>query len=888
LAAAFSPDGLTLLTGGGDPAGGKGEAWFWDVAAGRPRGLPLPHPGAVQAVAYGPDGRSVLTACTDHNARLWEAAPRPVVPALAEYEQVLALSPTGTAALREGGSKQPRLCDAATGQPLGPPLGQPGEGVAAFLGGDGTRVLTVSPGQRFPKEMFEIPYRGRLWDAAGGKEVGAALVMTGQVQAAAVSRDGRRILTAHYYPYGAGGVAQFWDAASGEKVGKPVIHKQTIRVVAFSPDGGTAVVASDDHKAQLYDAATGKPLGEPLEHQGAVRAATFSPDGRLLATGSDDRTARVHRALDGRPVTAPLPAHGEVRAVAFSPDGRRLVSGSDDKTARLWDVTTGKPVGPELEHEGEVRAVAFSPDGQLVLTGSYDRTARLWEANTGCPVGAPLLHRGPVLSAYFGPGGRTVVTHSWDREGETARLQKVGGKWERPTGTGWDGTGRVWAVPAPLAGSRDQVAHWAQVLTGLELDADNVVRPLDAAALAGKRQALRDEAGPSLAGEEGLSWHRREAEAAEARGRWFAAHWHLQRLVDAGPPSGGLYTRRGRALAALGRLEPAREDANQAARMLPGTSAPLVLRGEVSYLGGRWKEAIGHLTEALAVEKGDPEVWYLRGSAHAELGDWERAAADLAKAAELPDAPLAVAADQALLGLQRRDAAGYARACDALLKRSGLAERTPAYVPRPEAGKPGTQRTYFDYTEQGQLKAMTQVGGAAPVVTTFDYAGQYGPLASVTQQLPAPRAPYPVAMAARLAWVCSLAPATPETASAAVNLAGAAAEANPRSYVYARSLGAALVRAGQHEAAVRQLKAAAGLRQTPSPSVWLFLALAHQRLGQQDEARRWLEQAAKWIDDAHKRKPDAAGGQPTWDGLPWTGRLALEALRGEAENELQR
>jgi WD40 repeat protein len=69
-AVAFSPDGKTVLTGSEDKT-----ARLWAVATGRPVGPPLHHQGEVLAVAFSPDGQTVLTGCHDGTARLWRVRP---------------------------------------------------------------------------------------------------------------------------------------------------------------------------------------------------------------------------------------------------------------------------------------------------------------------------------------------------------------------------------------------------------------------------------------------------------------------------------------------------------------------------------------------------------------------------------------------------------------------------------------------------------------------------------------------------------------------------------------------------------------------------------------------------------------------------------------------
>src|SRR5205085_10707581 len=59
-------------------ATGRGGARLWDTNTGQPVGRPLPHPGAVLAVALSPDGRTILTGSRGEGmwrreAPLWHA-----------------------------------------------------------------------------------------------------------------------------------------------------------------------------------------------------------------------------------------------------------------------------------------------------------------------------------------------------------------------------------------------------------------------------------------------------------------------------------------------------------------------------------------------------------------------------------------------------------------------------------------------------------------------------------------------------------------------------------------------------------------------------------------------------------------------------------------------
>ena len=103
----------------------------------------------------------------------------------------------------------------------------------------------------------------------------------------------------------------------------------------------------------------------------------FSPDGLTLASGSSDEI-KLWDVATGE-LKATLEGHTDrVWSVAFSPDGLTLASGSGDETIKLWDVASGDLKTTFEGHVRRVSSVAFSPDGLTLASGSDDGTIKLW------------------------------------------------------------------------------------------------------------------------------------------------------------------------------------------------------------------------------------------------------------------------------------------------------------------------------------------------------------------------------------------------------------------------------------------------------------------------------------------------------------------------------
>ncbi|MBA3485567.1 MAG: hypothetical protein H0T51_27550 [Pirellulales bacterium] len=90
----------------------------------------------------------------------------------------------------------------------------------------------------------------------------------------------------------------------------------------------------------------------------------------------------------------------------------------------------------------------------------------------------------------------------------------------------------------------------------------------------------------------------------------------------------------------------------------------------------------------------------------------------------------------------------------------------------------------------------------------------------------------------------------------AVDLAKKAVKATPTAGNYWVTLGIAHYRARQWSDALVAFQQAAKLRNGGDGLDWLFLAMAHGRLGEKEQGRKWYDQAVQWME---KNDPDDGG-----------------------------
>ena len=538
-AVAFNSDASRVLTGSAD-----GTARLWDTETGDPLGEYLKHSGRVMAVAFSPDGSYFLTGVEDGTVWLWDASSGEQIRELPQSNrrlEVIACSPDGSRIATAGGDVI-EVWDAETGESTCPAMLHGAIVYSLAFSADGSRIASGGNERA-----------ARIWDASNGQPVGVPMRHRGTVYDLAFSPDGRNLLTgsedgtarvwdvpsrgaraqqlvhngntvlgAAYGPRGlcvatkGGGAWQvrehrsgqllgkllpdrnqvgtrlrlaadgsrlllqsssggeLWDIGTGELVGKSS-RFESVRTAIFSPESSRILEGSGGSRnaAQLRDALTRQPLGRPLIHQDSVHCLAFNADGSQILTGSYAGTTRIWDAATLKPLGEPLHHPSEVKSLAWSPDGKRILTGFADWTIRLWNRATMEPIGEPLHHQNIVCSLAFSPNGSRFLSCSLDQTLRFWDASTLKPIGPPLRHSGRWPDVSFRSDGTQILVAD-----ETGNNQIFD------------------APPGPVEGDRERIVLWVQVVTGLQLDRDGGIGVLDGSTWQDLSQQLRELGGP--------------------------------------------------------------------------------------------------------------------------------------------------------------------------------------------------------------------------------------------------------------------------------------------------------------------------------------------------------------------------------------------------------
>ncbi|HEV3005572.1 MAG TPA: WD40 repeat domain-containing protein [Pirellulales bacterium] len=299
-AAAFSPDGLLLITSAGGDAsapgrrGKIGETLVWDIARQKLAVALVWHRQPVLAVAVSPDGETLATGSRDQTVAIWN--------------------------IGRG------LWDAVIGVCERSLRGHSGAVTALAFSPDGGLLATGDDDESI-----------RLWETRDWRQVASFAAPQRAPCQLAFSPDGRQLACAcrSRAPVVVWDVARRSDAF---ELRLPRGERFEGRGLAYSHDGQKLAVLSAD-EIRVWDVSSCQVLTQFNARGSEVIA--YSPRGDWLATGGWDAgthaAVRFFNAGTGA-VRAHLQGHKlPVTAIAFSPAGNLLASAGRDMLVNVWE-----------------------------------------------------------------------------------------------------------------------------------------------------------------------------------------------------------------------------------------------------------------------------------------------------------------------------------------------------------------------------------------------------------------------------------------------------------------------------------------------------------------------------------------------------------------------
>ena len=229
LRVAFSPDGKTLAGGGA-----KRSATLWDTTSGRKLAEFPGTTGSVECMVFAPGGQSLIFASQDGRVRSWHFDKRTEqVAQLAGHQKevwALAYTPDGATLLSAGDDHLIKLWDSRNGQLQSTLKGHDSLVTSLAVNHGGTLLASAS----FDKTV-------RLWELPGGKPGRVLRGHTEGARAIAFSPDGITLASA-----GSDHTVRLWDLATGETISVIEGHIESVRGLIFDQGGSFLVSSSDD------------------------------------------------------------------------------------------------------------------------------------------------------------------------------------------------------------------------------------------------------------------------------------------------------------------------------------------------------------------------------------------------------------------------------------------------------------------------------------------------------------------------------------------------------------------------------------------------------------------------------------------------------------------
>jgi WD40 repeat protein len=350
-----------------------GRIAIWNLAEQRLQNLCRGHDGRIDALAFAPDERMLISAGVDCTIKLWRAdseqlhqiAPIASIPAHSDRIRALAFSPDGRHFASGSADRTIRVWRMLD-RGLAQTMSSSGGGVEAVsFSPDGTQLASGSRDRH-----------ARLWDVRSGRCVRIFEAHNGAVESLCFSSDGKSLLTG-----ASDHTARLWRTSDGILLRTLTGHRGPVSAVAFNIGDQAPTTLGEDGSLLVWSEPHETPTVQILPISGSVGALVFSADGSLLAIGDGDGEVLVSPAMETLPPRRRrIEYGGTVDSLAFTDTGR-LVSSTADGIIRLCRFDADETIIMLRIHGSHPKTI-LAPNGNWLATADKERTVQLWRLQT--------------------------------------------------------------------------------------------------------------------------------------------------------------------------------------------------------------------------------------------------------------------------------------------------------------------------------------------------------------------------------------------------------------------------------------------------------------------------------------------------------------------------
>ncbi len=397
-ALAFSPDGQTLVSAGEDRM-----LLAWTVESGEH--VRLDSDARIRDLQFSPDGALLATAAGDGSVRIWSVEGWRPGARLDGHEGAATsvdFSPDGASLASSGEDGTLRLWSPVNTEHARPQM--------KMIRGEGhqpaNRVAFVSP-----NSVVSASNDGTVrFFSLDGQQLSRINTSHGAIVTLAAPQKGA------IAALGQDAAVLLVDPASRMAVAR-LEGDDASSALAVSADGEELVSANRDGRLRLWHVTEGA-------HDIRLQAAADFPGGTALAVSRVGQRAAVGDAgghisiwdiSKARVADSMDLLQGPVTGLAFSRDGKYLAASDHEEKAFLFELSHGDRVALE-GHSDQVDCVAFAPETPTVATGSLDGTVRLWSVPDGKQQRVlSATGMGPVRAIAFSFDGKLLAAAGDDR-----------------------------------------------------------------------------------------------------------------------------------------------------------------------------------------------------------------------------------------------------------------------------------------------------------------------------------------------------------------------------------------------------------------------------------------------------------------------------------------